>query len=285
MNNKLKMGGFKMITEYINYLVNVRGLSALTATAYEKDLRAFAHWMSCSSSTARWSLITRDDIDSYVESMKTAGKKPATTNRALAAISGLYGYFKRQGLRVDNPCKYESRRKIGRAIPNIIPTNQLKMAYEHSAGMAKTILGLLITTGIRIQELLDINWEDIDFERSAIHIHGKGMKQREVYTTADVLADLRIYQGMQKPSGQIFFIDQRECRRLVFESLRRYCTAAQLSPHAIRHTMATNMAMAGANVTTIANILGHEHINTTQKYIDARNIEVARVMRSNNILN
>lgn len=257
-----------MITDYLNYLRSIQGCSENTTTAYRKDIEHFVRWMKANKADARWSTISRDDIDEYVTAQATAGLKPATTNRRLAAISGLYRYMKRQGYEVENPCKFESRRKREKTLPNTIPTEDIKRAYDASYGATKIMLGLLATTGIRIQELLDINYEDINFNDQSIRIHGKGSKQRIVYTTADKLETLQTCQQMGHQTGPCFPIDQRTARYMIWEALKPYSSAKQLSPHAIRHTVATNMANQGANVTTIATILGHQDIKTTQKYID-----------------
>lgn len=257
-----------MINEFTNYLINIKGYSENTATAYAKDLRQFAKWMKATRADARWSTITRDDIDNYISSLAQDGLKPSTTNRRLASISGLYNYFRRQGYEVTNPCKYESRRKVAKTIPNTIPAEDIKKAYESSYGATKIMLGLLATTGIRIQELLNITYQDIDFASNSIRINGKGSKQRIVFTTADKLETLKTVFEAGSTKGLCFPIDQRDARYMIFKALRPYSHAKQLSPHAIRHTVATNMATQGANVTTIATILGHNDIKTTQKYID-----------------
>lgn len=257
-----------MITEYINYLRTICNYSENTAIAYQKDLTNFVRWMKSIQPDARWSTITRNDIDEYITAQVADGLKPSSTNRRLAAISGLYRYMRRQGKEVQNPCRFETRRKLEKTLPNTIPAADLKRAYEASHGATKVMLGLLATTGIRIQELLDIRWEDINFNDNSIRIHGKGNKEREVYTTADKLDILRTLTKMGQHSGLVFTIDQRTARYMLWEALKPFSSAKQLSPHAIRHTVATNMATQGANVTTIANILGHQDIKTTQRYID-----------------
>lgn len=257
-----------MIEQYINYLRTLKGYSENTCQSYEKDLKDFARWAKENISHVKWSTITRDDIDRYISDMVKAGLKPATTNRRLAAISGIYRFFKRQGLSVSNPAQYESRRKIGDHIPNTIPYKELEQAYIHSHGVVKVMLGLLATTGIRIQELLDLKYEDIDFEKSSIRVHGKGNKERIVYTLPEQLETLREVQNINHSSGQIFTQDQRTARRMIWEALKPFSNAKQLSPHAIRHTFATNMAEKGVNCSTLQNILGHKHMETTQQYID-----------------
>lgn len=274
-----------MIHNYVNYLRSIRGISANTVAAYQNDLIDFVKWSKQNIKDCRWSMITRDDVDRYVTAMVENGLSASTTNRRLSAISGLYNYFHRQGMLVDNPCKYESRRKIGSRCPNTISISDLRVAYQKSRGAVKTMLGILITTGIRIGELLTITWEDIDFLSSSISIIGKGSKGRVVYTTDEVLSSLRSYKDAHTVSGTIFRYTQRECRYMIYLALRPYCCARQLSPHAIRHTFATNIASAGCNVTQLAQMLGHTNISTTQHYIDMSNIATREITLSNNILN
>lgn len=257
-----------MIKQYINYLRTLKGYSENTCQSYEKDLKDFTRWAKANIIEASWSTLTRDDIDSYISDLVDAGLKPATTNRRLAAISGIYRFFIRQGYSLKNPVQFESRRKLGEHIPNTIPYNELKLAYDNSYGVVKVMLGLLTTTGIRIQELLDIKWEDINFASSSITVHGKGNKERIVYTLPEQLSTLKEVMNLNPQSGQIFNQDQRTTRRMIWEALKPYSNAKQLSPHAIRHTFATHMAEMGVNTSTLQGILGHKHLETTQQYID-----------------
>ncbi len=256
-----------MIEDFINYLVTLKGYSVNTAEAYRRDLYDFAAWARSNLADARWSVITRTDIDNYIQYCVDSDLKPATTNRRLASISGLYRFFKRQGHDIENPCKYESRRKIADTIPNTIPMAELQEAYNHAMGATKIMLGLLATTGIRIQELLDLRYEDIDFEKASIKVRGKGNKERLLYTSPNHLDTLRLAH-LNGASGIIFNLTQRDARRMIWESLKPYSHAPQLSPHAIRHTFATNQAANGTNCSTLAEMLGHKDLNTTQKYID-----------------
>lgn len=274
-----------MIQEYMNYLENIKGYSPNTTSSYAKDLHNFVEWARCNISGARWSTITINDIDKYITDMAKAGLKPATTNRHLSALSGLYRYMKREGLIDENPCHYESRRKIAQTIPNTIPINDLKTAYENAHGVVKVMLALLISTGIRIQELLDLEWDDINFVDNSLKIHGKGNKERLVYTNSEDLETLRTVHQYQCQKGKIFLMNQREARRMVFDALKPYTRAKQLSPHAIRHSFATHLANEGVNASTIGAILGHKRLETTQKYIDLTDAPVRNILQNHNILN
>lgn len=274
-----------MLTRFENYLRNIKGYSVRTCSEYLKDLKAFARWAKANKQDARWSTLTRSDIDDYISMRAKEGIKPTTTNRELAAISALYRFFIREGLLKNNPARYQSRRKVGFHLPNTIPSEDLQAAYKNSFGVVHVWIGLLSTTGIRISELLGLNWEDIDFKTCALEIKGKGNKERLVYTTPEYLDLMRQAYERNPTEGRIFRYSERDARYMLWEALKPYSRAKQLSPHAIRHSFATSLAKQGVNVATIATILGHKSIETTQKYIDMAQMDCRAVSAQYSPLN
>lgn len=255
-----------MIQEYIKYISDIKGYSGHTAAAYSRDLTAFVAWAKANISNARWSIITRDDIDTWVYDMSKEGKSPATINRHLASVSGLYKYMQRNGLDVTNPCRYETRKKIQQRQPNTINEVAIKKAWENADTETSIMIRLLYVTGMRISELLAIRTNDINYRDNTIRVTGKGNKQRTVFIDSDSSTALQDY--IKGRRGIIFTADERTARARIFFALKRFSNDRQLSPHAIRHTFATRLAKNGAPTTTIAAILGHNDIKTTQKYID-----------------
>ena len=274
-----------MLIRFENYIKNIKGYSERTCSEYLKDLRAFALWAKAHKEDARWSTLTRSDIDEYITMRAKEGIKPATTNRELASISALYRFFIREGLMTSNPARFQSRRKQGVHLPNTIPAEDLQQAYAHSVGVVHVWIGLLSTTGIRISELLSLKWEDIDFKTCALEINGKGNKDRLVYTTPEYLDLLRQAYDRHPAKGLIFRYSERDARHMLWEALKPWSRAKQLSPHAIRHSFATSLAKQGVNVATIATILGHNRIATTQKYIDMAQMDCKAVSAQYSPLN
>lgn len=274
-----------MLTRFENYIRHIKGYSDRTCSEYLKDLKGFARWAKAHKEDARWSTLTRSDIDEYITQRSKEGIKPATTNRELASISALYRYFIREGLMTSNPARFQSRRKVGFHLPNTIPSEDLQTAYKHSVGVVHVWIGLLSTTGIRISELLGLNWEDIDFKACALEIRGKGNKDRIVYTTPEYLDLMRQAYERKPTEGRIFRYSERDARHMLWEALKPYSGAKQLSPHAIRHSFATSLARQGVNVATIATILGHNRIATTQKYIDMAQMDCRAVSAQYSPLN
>ena len=261
-----------MINDFTIYLRCVRGYSENTIRAYSADLQSFARWAKEHNEGARWSTTTREDIDRYLEHCNELHLSASSTNRHLSAISGLFRFMQRNGLDVVNPCQYESRKKQAQSLPATINPKQLCKAYERAHGIGKVMLGLLITTGIRIQELLNLTYEDIDFDNCTLRIMGKGSKERIVKTEPEALKTLHGLVIDLKASGRIFYMSQRKARSMVYDMLQPYCKGGALNPHAIRHTFATELAKAGESTTTIAKMLGHSHIETSQKYINMAEI-------------
>ena len=261
--------------EFVKYLRCVRGYSENTIRAYSADLRSFARWAKENVNGARWSTITRHDIDLFLAHQYAQDLKPTTTNRQLASISAFYRFMQREGLQVTNPTQYESRRKQPQTLPATISPEKIAKAYKRAHGVCRNMLGILASTGIRLQELLDLTFEDIDFEHSELRIKGKGSKERIVCSTPEVLQTLRNVKDDLNATGRIFYVSQRQARYMIFEALHPFCKGAKASPHIIRHSFATELAKAGVNVAAIARTLGHSHIETSQKYINIAEIKTA----------
>lgn len=274
-----------MINEFTSYLTAIKGYSTLTAQAYQSDLYEFTKYMKEYWPGIGWSGIVRQHIDEYITLSRKSGYAATTINRRLSAISELYKYMIRQGYKVENPCLHETRAKIQKRVPNTIDRKELNRAYENASGKVKTMIGILATTGIRLQELLDLTIDSIDETRSTITVLGKGAKGRTIYANPYLISRIKADANSTPRNETIYAYCQREARKLIYEALKPYCTSKQLSPHAIRHTYATAMADNGVPTATLAQILGHNSLNTTQIYIDRKGVNTIKAQASNQIIN
>ena len=273
-----------MINEFKTYLTCIKGYSENTAVAYAKDLQTFARYMRQQDNSKRWSTVTREDVDNYIIHLSNTGHKPATLCRHISSIAALYRYIQREGHDISNPAKYESRPKISKTIPNTIPTQELRTAIQHTGGALRVMLQLLCETGIRIQEMLNIKTTDIDILNGILKIQGKGHKERLVYISNE-MKNMLISQSNGKRQRIFDGITQLDCRNMIYDALKNYSNAPQLSPHAIRHTYATQMAKHGMTATTLQKVLGHEQLSTTQKYIDLGQVNTETECRHLSIFN
>jgi len=262
-----------MIQQYTQYMSSVRGYSQHTVNAYVRDINHFARWAMATVQGVRWSTMTRSTIDAYMSALSDHGYTPATINRRLASISSLFHWMQREGLKVDNPCRYESRKKIARRQPSTIDADSIRQAISQAREDVAVAIQLIWTAGLRTSEVLNLHTWDIDRNELSIIVRGgKGAKDRKVYTDADTMARLQRYAAGKR--GLIFYWSARELRYEVWQALKCTSSAPSLNPRALRHTFATTMAKNGANATTIAALMGHEQLATTQRYIDFAGVGV-----------
>lgn len=254
-----------MIQTFIQYLKTNRGLSENTTRSYENDLRDFASFARDRWPNSRWSQIQKWQIDAYVSYMVNEEYEPATIKRHIAALRTYYKTIMALGMMNDNPARYVSTPKLRTQLPKTIEKEAITKSLEdpNTDPQAKAAIAIIYETGIRLQELIDLQASSINPSNSSITIEGKGKKQRTVY-----YGTLTRQYGRKWKAGTH---TQREVRHLVYQALKRYSKAPQLSPHALRHTFASEMLNNGASITEISKLLGHEHIETTEVYAHLSN--------------
>ena len=264
-----------MITEFLNYLSAIKGYSDNTVVAYGKDLRDFVAYVREVDEKVTWRSVTQGLIQSYVVSLHDRDLENTTIKRRVAAIRSLFDYFKTQGYLDTNPARFVQTPKKVKKLPNVISQGAIKDALVSSSTPLKTkcMIALMVETGIRLQEMLDLETKDFQSTNRSIRILGKGGKERTVYYGDWSRKLLNQYVGARR--GRLFDDEQREVRHEVYECLRRFTQARQLSPHAIRHTFATVMLQNGADIKSIQSLLGHESVKTTEIYAQVAGQQVA----------
>lgn len=255
-----------MISEYIEHIRTNRGYSRATVINYERDARAFVTFMKKHRPSAKWSQIQPADVDAYVQALVNEKFTAATIKRRVSVIRGIFNYMRYKGMTDQNPARFTTTPKAGRSLPKTIETDAIRAAIEDRTTTLTTRvqIAIIAETGIRIAELQAMNIEDIDRQQRTIHIHGKGAKEREVnfgQRTAELFEEY-IGQG----TGRMFTADTREIEYNIHKALRKHSSRPQCSPHAIRHTFASEMTRSGAQLQAIAKMLGHESTKTTERY-------------------
>lgn len=254
-----------MIKTFANYLTKNRGLSQNTVDGYVKALHSFVVYIKTSHPNVRWSGVTKQMIDEYVLEMIDSDYKPASIKQHVSALRTFYKTLMAMGYEINNPARYVSTPRLGDKMPKVIETEAITRALNDPCNneTAKAVIAIIFETGIRLQELLDMKPCDVNPKTQSIKIHGKGNKERTVY-----------YGELTKKYGCKFHgseHNQREIRRLVYDALKPHSKAPQLSPHAIRHTYASQLINNGMSMEAISKLLGHEHLETTEIYAKMSN--------------
>ncbi|MHC4562064.1 MAG: tyrosine recombinase XerC [Planctomycetota bacterium] len=224
------------------------------------------------------------DVRAYLAMMRNSGYSKATTARKLASLRSLYKYLVRQGHLPTSPVSVIRTPRQDKRLPKCLDPEQINALL--SAPDVSTLLGArdravletLYSAGLRISELVSLDVEDLDEFGEALRIRGKGKKERLAPMGSHALASIRHYLHKRtesfgaEPTGPLFV--NRSGKRLTDRSIRRkldkYLLAAHIpshiSPHVLRHSFATHMLNAGADLRSVQEMLGHESLSTTQIY-------------------
>ena len=252
------------------------GHSPATRRAYGSDLRSFANWLERSG-------LELDDVDTrvladYVAELGRGRERLAPTSiaRRLASIRACLR-FTFGAARVPDASLAPSR---SRRLPDAPKENEIAALLEVVEGDTplalrnRALLELLYSGGLRSAEVVGLDLVDVDFEREAVHVHGKGGKERVVPLGEEAAHHVARYLGEGRPqlangANDALFLSVRG-RRLDTSTVRRLLR----NPHRLRHAFATHLLEGGADLRTIQELLGHSSLSTTQIYshVDARRL-------------
>lgn len=266
---------------YLHFCRTEKGLANNTLDAYERDLSRLARVVG----HAPLSSVTLDTLRSYLDQLRASGLSNASIARQVTTLRGFFGFLVEEGEVRSDPTELLVAPKIGASLPRYLDyprVNELLAAprVDSATGLRDgAMLHLLYATGVRVSELIKLRISDLDALGGTVRVIGKGNKQRLVPVGKEALRSLEDYLGQQRPhllKGQIspyLFVTARGTpltRQGFWKLLRGHGRSAGifrgLSPHVLRHTVATHLLEGGADLRSVQTILGHADIGTTQIY-------------------
>ena len=280
----------KQIERFSEYLTAERRAAPLTIQTYIRDLealRAYAHAQRLPLDAAKLDLLA---LRSFLATLVPADAPP-TIARKIAALRSFYRYLSKRGLVRDNPAAALRLPKLARKLPRTLSAEDAVALVETPAdGPARkllevrdrALLELLYGAGLRVGELATLTLARLDLGSAQLRVRGKGSKERVLPLGAPALRALSDYlqvrgsfrnpkTGAQHPDA-VFLgrFGTRLGARQVEHLVRRYGTLAlgrpDMHPHALRHSCATHLLDAGADLRGIQEFLGHSSLSTTQRY-------------------
>lgn len=263
-------------TDYLNSL-RTRNCSPLTIAEYERDLNTFRLFLSGADVLS----VDRATITSYVSWLRENGLSATTTQRRLAVIHSFYRFLVETGALTTNPADGVQRPKRKQKLPVYFTEGESRALLESVDGLNRerdyAILLLALISGLRVSEIVSLNVSDI--QRSGdvcfFRVTGKGGKERQVFLSPNCVEALDQYLAVRERYGadtDALFLSRKHQRISVdaVQSLvKKHSQKAGLppvSPHKLRHTAATLMLDNGVDIRTIAEVLGHSSVSTTQIY-------------------
>lgn len=272
-----------LIDRFENYLVVERNASPHTRSAYRSDLADFSRFLASSyalTTAEQVKEIDRNTIRRYLAQIHSTHNK-ASINRKLSALRTFFLYLVREGVIAASPAANLSAPRIDRYLPSVLTVDETRdlmdarPASDELSLRDHAIFELLYSCGLRVSEAVSLNVGHLDFEQSLVRVFGKGRKERIVPIGSKAQEALHDYLTQRgRPAGdEPLFLNQRGGRltsRSIERNLKQRLLDANISrhatPHALRHTFATHLLDAGADLRSIQELLGHASLSTTQKY-------------------
>jgi site-specific recombinase XerD len=259
-----------------------KNYSVHTLKSYMNILDQFTRWLSVPLSE-----VTRKEIGLYVDHLLGKRRTPKTITCHLQTIRLFFDYLiNEEGKTISNPITRISLR-LPKPLPRHLKDDQVTKLFAVIKDLRdRAMFMLMLRCGLRVQEVAQLTVDAIEYGRRQIFVsHGKGAKDRVVYMSEDARSALQAYLARRSSKARALFLVQKGPMkdkpisvRGIQKRIEYYARKNNLSVscHRLRHTMATQLLNADADLTTIQDLLGHSQVTTTQRYCRVANLKVQR---------
>jgi integrase/recombinase XerC len=285
---KRKRGAFdESVRRFLDYLQDQRRVSPSTLRAYASDLRQFGEFLA--SRPGRDAPPGPEQIDvlavrGFVARLSRDGLCKSSIARKLSAVRSYLGHVVREGRVEVNVAESLATPRVPKGLPRDLTVDEMFNLLENvqgdelAAARDLAILELLYAAGLRVGELTALDVDDVDLSNRLVRVLGKGSKERLVPFGSKAAGALRRWldrcRDLRARSGELALflnlrggrLTDRSVRRVLSRRLREAAIRARVSPHALRHSFATHLLGAGADLRAIQELLGHASLSTTQRY-------------------
>ncbi len=275
------------IQRFLQYLQVERNASDLTIKSYREDLSALSvHLEESCGICPTPGEITTLDLRGYVAGLQEAGYAKTTIARRLATLRSFFRFGQREGWTDANPAKPLRNPRRGRSLPHFLSADEIGRllsappSNEPQGKRDRAILETMYSAGLRVSELVGLREGDLDFDGGVVRVLGKGKRERLTPIGSFAVRAIHNWLAVRKlaadqPDGAaapVFVnkfgrpITTRSVARMLEKYLKLTGLDMRTSPHTLRHSFATHLLDAGADIRSVQELLGHKSLVTTQIY-------------------
>lgn len=266
--------------QYLDEIENIKRYSGNTVKAYKRDLKQFITFCSEKNKTDI-SLISEKFIKNYLMSLSETKLDKSSISRKLAAVRGLFNYAYHHDIIKSIPLANVKNPKFRRKLPEITSVDSILKIYQIAdelktdSKLVQVIFEFLYGCALRVSELCNLNWGNLDINAKILRVKGKGNKVRISPIGDKSIKIIKEYleeKHFSSPSDALLTSSQgkriypRMVHRIVNKYMSQVTDIKKKSPHILRHSAATHMLDRGADLRVVKEILGHENLSTTQIY-------------------
>jgi len=285
-----------LVDDYLEHLQKERDVSPNTVAAYGRDLRAFIDFLNeyNHGKSWEWGSVDRMAMRGFLARLAKRGLAKRSMARTLSAVRSFYAYLHRSEIVDANPARAVGAPRLEKHLPGYLDRAQIDLLFQMAEVRASegkfvdvrnlAILELFYSTGMRLSELAGLRRSDLDLVTQHVKVRGKGRKERIIPVGDHAMLALRNYEAnrdeLVRNLGALTAADRaavflsRTGQRLGVRAVQKAVTAflreidedAGLSVHSLRHTFATHLLDAGADLRAVQELLVHASVSTTQIY-------------------
>jgi len=269
---------------FLDYLTIERGLAQNTIISYRYDLIKYINFLK-KNNISSFNQTKKDLVNNYFVYLRKKNLEINSISRNLVAVKMLYRFLLIEGFIKEDITGLIEFPRMSKKLPHVLSLREInllldKANFKSNLGLRdQAILELLYATGLRVSELIYLKIDDINMENCMLKCMGKGSKERIIPFGSKAYQSLRLYLDkvrqklVKNPNEDILFLNsrgERFSRQGIFYLVKKYVRKARIekkiTPHTLRHTLATHLLENGADLRSVQEMLGHSDISTTQIY-------------------
>ena len=293
------------VAEYLRYLEGGRQLSGHTVAAYRRDLRELCAFLDARhDGDWTWSGIDRNELRAFLGELSRRDLARRSIARKLSAARSFFRWLHREGRIETNPGRLVRSPRLEKSLPTWLTRAQVDALFQAAEARAAegglrpsrdlAVLEVFYGTGMRLSELHQLDWQDVDLLGEQTKVKGKGRKERIVPLSGSAARALRRYEPRRDEivrtvkdadrravflSARGRRLSRRQLQSIVRGFLDRIAEESGLSTHSLRHSFATHLLDAGADLLAVKELLGHESLSTTRIYTHTSKERLRQVYR------